>query len=191
MIRQASLFVVSAPWDQLRYYPAARHWTRRVMPCLADPELNAILVRDFNRYTYGTWRRHFRPGDLPHQFENGDWWLDHRGPMPRFWQYVKSGACHALVNFNLKLAQLVEPVRPWRIVTSDKHSTVWDGATTLWDLNFLALGVAPQECLELASSRAAGGRQLPVGKQRYVHSYPHYTLLAEGPPSAGPSPPTV
>jgi hypothetical protein len=176
MTHRKSPFVVHADWDRLRYYDVARHWTRRVMPCLSDPELNAILVRDFNRYTYGTWRQRFRPGDLPRQFENCDWWLNHRGPMPRFWSYVKHGACHALVNFNLRLAHLVEPSRPWRIVTSDEHSTVWDGETTLWDFNFLALGTAPRECLELASLRTAGGRQLPVGKQRYVHIYPHYTV---------------
>jgi hypothetical protein len=30
----------------------------------------------------------------PHEFENCDWWHSHRGPMPRFWRYVKHGACH-------------------------------------------------------------------------------------------------
>ena len=40
---------------------------------------------------------------------------------------MKHAACHWLVNFALELAQLVEPDRKWRIITSDKHSTVWDG----------------------------------------------------------------
>jgi hypothetical protein len=41
----------------------------------------------------------------------------------------------------LKLAMQVEPNRIWHIVTSDEHSTVWDGKKTLSDMNFLALGV--------------------------------------------------
>jgi hypothetical protein len=55
--------------------------------------------------------------------------------------YVKHAACHWLVNFALELAQHVEPNRAWRIITSQEHSTVWDGKDTLFDFNFLALGV--------------------------------------------------
>jgi hypothetical protein len=51
-----------------------------------------------------------------------------------------------VVNFNLKLAQLVAPDRPWRIVTSHNHSTVWDGDSTLFDLNGLALINDADEC---------------------------------------------
>ena len=58
-----------------------------------------------------------------------------------------------MVNFALELAQLVEPNRKWRIITSDKHSTVYDGKDTLFDFNFLALGISPKECFELAYKR--------------------------------------
>ena len=75
---------------------------------------------------------------------------------------VHSG-CHFVANFNLRLAQLVEPTTPWRIVTAPAHSPVWDGQETLWDNNFSALGVAPDEAWSLART---GGRILKIGKER-------------------------
>jgi hypothetical protein len=48
---------------------------------------------------------------------------------------VKHAACHWLVNFALRLAILAEPARPWQIVSSQAHSTVWDGQSTLFDCN--------------------------------------------------------
>jgi hypothetical protein len=75
-----------------------------------------------------------------------------------------------LVNFNLKLVSLAEPERPWRIITSDNHSTVWDGKRTLFDLNFLALGVSPRESFELAH-----GRELPLGRLLKVYYAKHYS----------------
>jgi hypothetical protein len=108
----------------VRYFDLRRHWTRRIEPHLADPELNRILVRDFNRFTHGRWGKRFTAGMYPEEFESCDWRIDKRPPYPRFWRYVKHGACHWLANFALRLAMLAEPERPWRILTSDAHSTV-------------------------------------------------------------------
>ena len=74
---------------------------------------------------------------------------------------MAAGKCHWLVNFNLRLAMLTEPERLWRIITSGKHSSVWDGEHTLFDLNFLALGIPPDECFEMAYET-----ELPVGRYR-------------------------
>jgi hypothetical protein len=146
----------------MRYYDLKKKWNK-VSPHLDNPEVKAVLTRDFNKFTYGQWKKPFVEGQYPHDFENCDWWLDHKGPMPRFWRYVKLEACHWLVNFNLTLAMLAEPKRPWRIITSEKHSTVWDGDETLFDFNFLALGVSPDECFELALEI-----ELPPGVRRKV-----------------------
>jgi hypothetical protein len=154
----------------IRYYDARRHWTKKIVPHLGNKKLTEILVRDFNKFTFGRWRKPFRHGDLPCQFESCSWRLEHRRPYPRFWAYVKHAACHWLVNFNLKLVSLAEPDRLWRIITSDRHSTVWDGKRTLFDLNFLALGVSPQECFELAHRR-----ELPLGRSLRVYFAQHYT----------------
>ena len=155
----------------LHYYELRRHWTKRIVPHLSDESLNAILVRDFNKYTWGRWRTRFKLGDLPAHFESCDWSLDHHPPHPRYWGYVKHAACHWLVNFSLRLASLAEPVRPWRIITSDRHSTVWDGKRTLFDFNFLALRISPSECFEMASER-----ELAPGKALKVHYARHYSL---------------
>jgi hypothetical protein len=157
----------------VKYYNLQRHWTKKIEPHLGNPTLNKILVRDFNKFTFGLWRKPFLPGHFPREFENCDWWLGHRGKEPRFWQYVKHAACHWLVNFNLYLARLVEPNRSWRIITSDRHSTVWDGDQTLFEFNFLALGIDPDECFRLANEQ-----HLEPGKERKVHMAQHYTAAA-------------
>jgi hypothetical protein len=159
------------------YYDVQRNWSR-IKPYLRDPQVEKVLVRDFNKYTWGHGRRKFKPGDVPHDFEDGDWYLFsrnsdggldteryRRGPMPHFWRYVKSAACHWLVNFNLELARRVAPERPWRIVTSQAHSTVFDGKNTLFDFNFLALGISAKECLQMARKR---GRELKPGQHQKV-----------------------
>jgi hypothetical protein len=95
--------------------------------------------------------------------------------MPRYWRYVKHGACHWLANFVLRLACLAEPKRAWRIVTSDKHSTVWDGARTLFEFNFQALGIDAQECWETV---AVGGYELTPGAYMKVHYAQHWSNKA-------------
>jgi len=152
----------------MEYYDLKRHWTKRIMPHLGDTELNKILVRDFNKFTRGLWKKEFVAGDMPADFESCDWRFDIRGPYPRYWEYVKHAACHWICNFSLRLAILVEPERPWRIITSDAHSTVWDGKTTLFDFNYQALGITPKDCYK-AARKARRARMLPIGKQLRVH----------------------
>jgi hypothetical protein len=112
--------------------------------------LNKILIADFNDYTQGRWGVVFYPGTYPEDIESCDWRIGHRGRPPRYWRYVKHGACHWIVNFCLRLATLVEPFRKWRILTSYEHSTVWDGRNTLFELNYLALGISAEECFAKA-----------------------------------------
>ena len=112
---------VMASRGDIRYYPLQRHWTKKIRPHLTDEKLNATLVKDFNKFTWGRWRQKFKRGELPFTYESCDWWCTHRGPMPRYWQYVKHAACHWTANWALELAQLVEPNRQWRIITSQKH----------------------------------------------------------------------
>ena len=53
----------------MRYYPIVRNWSRKIKPHLQDPEFNRLLVRDFNKYTMGRWRKPFLPGMTPTEFE--------------------------------------------------------------------------------------------------------------------------
>jgi hypothetical protein len=146
----------------MTYYDLKRNW-HRVKPHLEDKELNDILVRDFNKFTFGRWGQMFTRGDLPCEFESCDWAWEHRGRRLGFWQYVNHGACHWLVNFNLRLATLVQPKKSWRIITSEDHSTVWDGDDTLFEFNLLAFRIDPNECFELAhDDELRPGKYLPV-----------------------------
>ncbi len=129
-------------------------------------------------YTYGRWRKRIKPGLFPRDYESCDWSRDHRGIEPRFWRYVKPSACHWLVNFNLRLAQLAEPKRPWRILTSDEHSTVWDGDGTLFDLNYLAMGIHADECFARANGKVyETGREMRVYLAEHVGTLPNLKAL--------------
>ena len=58
---------------------------------------------------------------------------------------------------------------PWRIITSDAHSTAWDGDRLLFDFNFQAMGIPPQKCFDLAYKE-----ELAPGKLRVAHLPEHW-----------------
>lgn len=153
----------------VRYYDLKKNW-RKVKQHIDDPEVQKVLVRDFNRFTWGSWRLKFLHGMVPTDFETCDWQFEHRGRRPAFWRYTKHAACHWLANFALMLAQRVEPNRPWRIITSDQHSSVWDGDGLLFEFNFQALGISAEECFELACEY-----ELPPGQQMKTYPAKHYS----------------
>lgn len=134
----------------MKYYDVKKNW-RKLKPIAESAEAKSILNNDFNRYTMGRWNEHFPMDKYPRDFEGCDWDAERVGRRPEYFKYVKHAACHWLVNFNLYVISKAEPKRDWVIVTSEKHSTVWDGDDTLYDLNFLALGIDPKEAFQLAS----------------------------------------
>jgi len=166
-----------------RYFDLKRQWTRRIIPHLKDKTLNEILVRDFNKFTYGRWQKSFLPGDFPEDFESCDWRWSHgrRGPCPRYWSYVKYSACHWITNFALRLGQLAEPKQAWRIVTSHLHSTVWNGKNTLFEFNLQALGVPAHEAWELAAE-SEDSEVLPIGQEMELEFAKHYSVPDEDGP---------
>jgi hypothetical protein len=52
-----------------------------------------------------------------------------------------------------------------------RHSTVWDGGDLIFDFNFQAFGVDPNECFYHACHK-----ELPPGKYRRVYLAEHYTV---------------
>lgn len=142
----------------MKYYDLSKRW-KRIKKHLGDKQLNEILIHNFNLYTYGLWKIEFKEGKVPADYETCLWDLGRIGRPPEYLKYVKHGACHWLVNFNLKLACLVEPDKQWRIVTSNSHSTVWDGEDTLFDINYFALKVDPNFAFEEANKQALQPRE--------------------------------
>jgi hypothetical protein len=156
--------------NEMHYYDLQRNWTLKIVPHLNNATLKAILVCDFSYYCVERWNKTFRPGQLPEDVDSCDWrvYPARRGPRPRYWTYVALGACHCIVNFSLCLALLAEPKRTWRIVTSEWHSTVWDGTKALFDFNYQALGISASECWR----RARYGKNheiLMPGQQQVLH----------------------
>ena len=155
------------PTTNFRYYDLKKNW-RKVKRHLKDPVLNEILVQDFNKLTLGLWNERFEHGQLPADFEDWQWWPD-RSEDPNFrfcsyMMYVKHAASHWIANFTLRLAMLVEPTKEWRIITSEGHSTVWDGRDTLFDFNFQAFDVSPAECFRIAYDK-----ELDPGEYMQTH----------------------
>jgi hypothetical protein len=155
----------------VNYYPIQQRW-RRLGPIYRSPLAAAIWHPDMERYAqqraadygYPHQATPYQPGQLPQDYETCDWrWSGRRGPQPAYWGWVCHSACHWLAGLNLFVAQRAEPDREWRIVTSDRHSTVWDGADTLFDANFLALGIHPDEAWSLAGQRP-DSEVLPIGQ---------------------------
>ena len=155
----------------MKYYPFVKKWSK-IKPHLQNKKFQDTLVLDFNKFTNGRWNKPFTHGMIPFDFESCDWWCDRKGRRPEYWNYVKHAACHWLVNANLELAKLVEPNEDWQIVTSQKHSTVWNGNDILFDMNFSALGVDPQEAFDMAYE----GKLLEIGKRLRVYFAEHYSV---------------
>lgn len=154
-----------------RYVDPRRHWADLVLH-VRDRETRRILAVDFNKFTMGRWDIPFLNFHVPADFEDVD--------RPRFLgarrhpyqDYVRTGACHWLVNFNLRLAMLAMPSGSWRIITSGNHSTVWDGCRTIFDLNYFALGLSAGECF-----RRARGRELRPGSYLRTYLAPHHSAV--------------
>ena len=150
----------------MKYKNIQEDW-RKVGPIYRSQEAReiwypAMVDRDFQRMEEDNVEIAIPPNTpetTPSTFDSCDWRVAdpapgslrvRRGRKPPYWDFVCHGASHWLVNLQLYVAQQAEPHRPWRIVSSDKHSTVWDGDETLWDGIFLALGISPEEAWNLA-----------------------------------------
>jgi hypothetical protein len=154
----------------ITYYDPVKNW-KKIKPHLTDRSLQEILVSDFNKFTFGRREEPFTFGQFPAEFESCDWYWNRKGRHPTYRRYVKYAACHRLVNFNLRLAILTEPDRPWRIISSDAHSTVFDGISQLFDFNFCALGIPPSEAFQLAYKK-----EFAPGRLLKTYLADHYTV---------------
>jgi hypothetical protein len=107
---------------------------------------------------------------LPKHFNKHHYelWLNYdRGILPKYCDYVKGGWCHNSVNMCMEVLNQhnlrTRDKRDWRIVTSPKHSTIWDGHNTLFDLQYLAFGFPVEQAYEEAFIDEES-KILPVGE---------------------------
>eukprot|EP01052_Picozoa_sp_SAG31_P023244 SAG31_NODE_1904_length_6952_cov_15.030498_1_plen_103_part_00 len=75
---------------------------------------------------------------------------------PEWMNFVCDMACHRLALLHHFVVATLEPEVPWRIISTDGHSTVYDGARRIFDPNFEARGIPAVE----AWLRAGGAEQI-------------------------------
>ena len=167
-----------------KYFNIGKHWTNKIKPVFESQYAQKILHHDFKRYIKSKQHNlnndykssglnkkvnwNFTKNCTPRDWDSVDWRLFRFGRPPAFDAYVCHGACHWIVNTLLYTANIAFPKKQWRIVTSDQHSTVWDGKYTFFDMNYLALKVPVQDCAE-ATVLNPEGKFLSVGKYLYCH----------------------
>lgn len=163
---KAKYIDIQSEWRKLgpifRSVEAEKIWR----PCMV--EYSTWRAQDFGH----EWKPR-RPINIPAHHDSCDWRYTRkrRGPMPSFWDYACHSACHWVADLALFVATQGHPEQPWRIQTSRHHTTVWNGnrnKPTLFDINFLALGVWAEEALRIACR----GRELKPGVylKKYLHA---------------------
>ncbi|MCU0396786.1 MAG: hypothetical protein MUC73_01655 [Cyclobacteriaceae bacterium] len=139
----------------MKYYDLKKRW-QYIKPHLRNKKVIKTLTTDVSRFFYVRGYKHrLEKGEYPFLYESCDWYLDKKGRFPEYINYTLSGACHYLVRFNLKLAKLVEPDRNWRIISSNTHSTVWDGEDTIFEFNYYAYGIPAMEAFKKATENVS------------------------------------
>ena len=142
------------------YYPIQRKW-RQLRPLfesapvmeLMHSEMECYASARAEDYGYAHKPTPFHSGLRPADYDSCDWrWNSgRRGPQPGYWAWTCPGACHWLASPLLLVISMLEPDRPWQIATSDKHSSVVDlERQLLFETNFQALDITPQECWKKA-----------------------------------------
>jgi hypothetical protein len=91
-------------------------------PHFDNPDVQQVLLRDMNICTMALLGEPFMAFDLPKNFEH------YFACTYKFFE-----AAEFMVNTNMTVLSLVQPNKQWRIVTSELHSTVWDGAEEVFD----------------------------------------------------------
>ena len=154
--------------SNLSYFPIQKHW-RKLGPIFTSKEAESIWRPNMVEYLQqraanNKFKYVARKVASPSEYDSCDWRCDHRGRMPAYWDFVCHSACHWVVDTCLYVAMTAYPHIPWRIISSHKHSTVWNGDTKkpiLFDANFLALKVPVIDAWNLSIA----GRVLKPGKR--------------------------
>lgn len=157
------------------FYPLQKRWRKvgpiyrsRMAAAIWHPNMEAYAAHRAAEYGYDNRLTPWTPELTPSHYDSCSWRWDceRRGPQPGYWAFTCAAACHWLVDLHLWVAQRAEPSRSWHVVTSDLHSTVWDGEETIWDANFMAMGVSATDAIDMANGEPES-RILPAGEMLF------------------------
>ena len=138
-----------------RYFPISKHW-KKLKPIYFSPEVKETTIIEMNCNRKNKAKIHnfnfnfkedlvFHP---PIYYDSCDWRFNRKGRPPSFDEWICHGACHWIANINAEVAMKAFPNKEWRVINSEFHSTVWDGKETIYDTNFLGLGIPIKETVE-------------------------------------------
>lgn len=140
---------------------------REIGPLFRSRECASIWIPCMSEYmqqksSNPKWKFKFDSGKYrtPSDFDSCDWrWeAKRKGRHPAFWDYACYRACHWVADMCLFVAISSEPGFPWRIISSEKHTVVWNGLLEfpiLFDINFSAMGVPAKESWALAHGKGS------------------------------------
>jgi hypothetical protein len=154
--------------SDMKFYPVTENWTL-IKRYVEDEDVRQALNSDFNKYTMARFGKPFGPGQFPADFEDKER-LKYSGNVQEPFRYVKMGAAHWTVNFSLMVAMRVAPEKPWCIIRTLNHSSVWDGENTVFDIYgmaFFELG-APESFIRAV--RGTNSQELEPGE--LLKTYP-------------------
>lgn len=168
-------------WSKTQYFDIQKNW-RKLGKLFRSDTARSIwhpCMEEFMEWRAEENKYPYKPqpeAKAPTDYESCDWRWNQDvsyNRQPKFWDYARHSACHWVADLALFVAKTAYPQEPWRILTARHHTTVWNGSTTapvLFDINFHAMGVEPQEAIKLASK----GRELKVGHylKPYLHTSP-------------------
>ena len=87
---------------------------------------------------------------LPMQVDSTDWRWGIQGRHPKYFDYTCSQACHWLTQANYLLACQLFPEVDWDVLTGKYHTSVVNIENKLlFDLNYVAMGVAAWDAVEM------------------------------------------
>lgn len=144
-----------------KYFDIHKNW-RKLGPIFKSEEARRIWKPCMEQFDMWRFKDNKRQGEwksdprdtLPRHYDSCDWRFDRARELP-FWDYACHSACHWVVDLALFVAMRAYPDVPWRIVTSKRHTTVWNGSLkdpVMFDINFCAIGVKSSEAMEAAFS---------------------------------------
>jgi len=148
-IEDIRFYDIQANWRRLRHLFYSKY---NLYELYSEMEAFAKSRSEEHGYEYKP--KEFTLDLRPVFYDSCDWrWMTNkRGRKPAFWDFACHSACHWVNAWAMAcICSEMYTEGRWRIVKSDKHTTIWDGDKTLFDINFLALGISPEETWELAA----------------------------------------
>ena len=159
-----------------KYYDLIDDWSK-VEPFINHPSVLSAMHFNYNAYLLSHLGLPFDDAMTPETIYElnqrmlfGDDWkqegFDARnGERQPYWTITAPHTCHWTANVLLEIAKSAEPEHPWRIISGKNHSTVWDGADTLFETHYLVIGRSADECYEAALESSTEGE---IGQPKYA-----------------------